>query len=314
MLGHAIGSRDGRAPRTFPFFPRCFLIILSLALFFLLSLLGAQNLYATPIRLAWDPSPSPGILGYKLHYGTASRSYSYHVDVGLSTECLIGDLLPRTIYYFAVTAYNGSAESDYSAEVVYGLPVHWLQFRYGTAHRGFNPYENILSSSTVAGLQGAWNYSTGGIWFSSPAIANGILYMGSLDKKLYALNADTGALKWSYTTGGPLDYSSPAVALAKGLVFVGSNNGKLYALNADTGAFKWSYTTGGPLVYSSPAVANGVVYVGSNDGNVYALNAVSGASLWSAFTGSEVGSSPAVVNGKVYVGSKNGVLRAYSIP
>ena len=63
--------------------------------------------------------------------------------------------------------------------------------------------------------------------FSSPAVANGVVYVGSLDNNVYALNASTGAKLWSYTTGGPIYYSSPAVA--NGMVYVGSLDGKVYA-------------------------------------------------------------------------------------
>ena len=114
-------------------------------------------------------------------------------------------------------------------------------------------------------------------------MANGVVYVGSDDHNVYALNASTGAKLWSYTTGA-LVSSSPAVA--NGVVYVGSWDRNVYALNASTGAKLWSYTTG-ELVDSSPAVANGVVYVGSYDHNVYALNANTGALLWSYATGSD---------------------------
>ena len=68
---------------------------------------------------------------------------------------------------------------------------------------------------------------------SSPAVANGVVYVGSDDDNVYALNASTGALLWSYTTGNDV-YSSPAVA--NGVVYVGSDDGNVYALNANTGA------------------------------------------------------------------------------
>jgi hypothetical protein len=62
---------------------------------------------------------------------------------------------------------------------------------------------------------------------SSPAVAGGIVYVGSEDNKTYALNATNGNLIWSYKTGGPV-YSSPAVV--GGVVYVGSNDGKVYAI------------------------------------------------------------------------------------
>ncbi len=76
---------------------------------------------------------------------------------------------------------------------------------------------------------------------SSPAVANGVVYVGSSDQNVYALNASTGALLWKYTTGGQIDHSSPAVT--NGVVYVGSFDGNVYALNASTGALLWKYPT-----------------------------------------------------------------------
>ncbi len=145
-----------------------------------------------------------------------------------------------------------------------------------------------------------WKYTTGSVVHSSPAVANGVVYFGSGDSNVYALNASTGAKLWSYTTGDGV-LCSPAVA--NGVVYVGSYDFNVYALNASTGAKLWSYPTGN-VVFSSPAVANGVVYVGSEDGNMYALNASTGAKLWSYDTGDQIEASPAVANGVVYVGTR----------
>ena len=58
-----------------------------------------------------------------------------------------------------------------------------------------------LNASTGALL---WKYTTGVLLDSSPAVANGVVYVGSYDENLYALNASTGALLWKYTTAGRL--------------------------------------------------------------------------------------------------------------
>ena len=63
---------------------------------------------------------------------------------------------------------------------------------------------------------------------SSPTVANGVVYLSSQDHKLYALNAISGAILWSYTTGDSID-SSPAVV--DGVVYVGSFDGKVYAFH-----------------------------------------------------------------------------------
>ena len=73
-----------------------------------------------------------------------------------------------------------------------------------------------------------WSFATGDqISTSGPAVANGVVYFGSDDDNVYALNAVTGAKLWSYTTGSAVQTSSPAVV--NGMVYVGSNDGKVYA-------------------------------------------------------------------------------------
>jgi outer membrane protein assembly factor BamB len=101
----------------------------------------------------------------------------------------------------------------------------------------------------------------------SLAVAGGVVYVDSLDCKVYAIDASTGAQVWNYTTGNKM-VSSPAVD--GGVVYVGSFDDKVYALDASTGALMWSYTTG-RSVQCSPAVSDGMVYVGSDDQNVYAF-------------------------------------------
>ena len=78
---------------------------------------------AAQVRLAWDPSPDADVIGYRLYWGTQSRTYFAMTDVGNTTTASAGPLAGNTTYYFAVTAYNSSnLESDYSNEVVYTTP------------------------------------------------------------------------------------------------------------------------------------------------------------------------------------------------
>jgi outer membrane protein assembly factor BamB len=153
-----------------------------------------------------------------------------------------------------------------------------------------------------------WNYTTGSYIESSPAVVNGIVYIGSGDHKVYALHADTGIQIWNFTTGGYVD-SSPAIA--NGIAYVGSYDNKIYALNAETGSQIWNFTTGG-WVSSSPAIANGIVYIGSYDNKVYALDGDTGIQIWNYTTGNYVDSSPAVENGTVYFASSDDKVYALS--
>ncbi|HYC19963.1 MAG TPA: PQQ-binding-like beta-propeller repeat protein [Candidatus Bathyarchaeia archaeon] len=111
-----------------------------------------------------------------------------------------------------------------------------MQYRYDAEHTGdYGPVVGpVLSNGQLK-----WNYTTGGYVDSSPAVANGVVYMGSLDNNTYALNAYTGAKLWNYTTGGHV-WSSPAVV--NGVVYVGSNDGNVYAIGNAGAAISQSAT------------------------------------------------------------------------
>ena len=206
--------------------------------------------------------------------------------------------VPGTHYITAVQRHSGR-----SAQARFLVNTNWAQYRYAASHSGSNPYENVLSWSTASGIGLDWSFNTSAAIYSSPAVANGMVYIGSDDHNVYALNAATGAKLWNFATLFSV-FSSPAVA--NGVVYAGSSDGDVYALDARTGTKLWSVAAGAGA--SSPAVANGVVYIGSDAGKVYALSAATGAKLWAfspAGAGSTLFSSPAVANGMVYIGNAN---------
>jgi len=159
-----------------------------------------------------------------------------------------------------------------------------------------------------------WSFSTGpgvsSYQDSSPAVAGGVVFIGSSDGNLYALEASSGAKKWSFKTGGKVS-SSPAVL--QGVVYVGSEDGKVYALSDSTGVKIWEYSVGSP-VFSSPSIADGVAYIGAyGTSMVLALDASNGSLIWSYKAGN-VFASPAIANGVVYVGTYDNMLYAFGTP
>ncbi|MDQ1459761.1 MAG: eukaryotic-like serine/threonine-protein kinase [Actinomycetota bacterium] len=219
----------------------------------------------------------------------------------------------------------------------------WPMFGFNPARTGFTPDTSISLSSVASGSANpAWTGITSGLVEASAAVANGVVYVGDNDDKLYAFDAAgstncSGAPKkcsplWTATRGGGglgLDLASPTVA--NGVVYIGASVGLLYAFDASgktncSGTPKtclplWIAPTGSRLVWSSPVVVDGVVYVGSDDNRLYAFDAggntnCSGvpkvcAPLWTAETDGIVRAAPAVVNGIIYVASGNGKLYAF---
>ncbi len=144
-----------------------------------------------------------------------------------------------------------------------------------------------------------WEFATRGPVYSSAAISADQLVIGCDDQYVYSLDTNSGSLLWKYYTGGRVR-SSPA--LSDGKVFIGSDDHKLYALDMDSGKNVWSFETHAEVV-SSPAVTNDVVVFGSYDNNVYALNTTSGEMLWQFATEDKVRSSPVIINDSVFIGS-----------
>ena len=190
-------------------------------------------------------------------------------------------------------------------------------FRGGPEHLG------TYASQAPALRAVRWRFHTKGKIFSSPAVADGIAYVGSGDGNLYAVRTSDGTLAWKFATKGPIN-SSPAIA--NGRVYFGSLDGNVYAVGTADGTEQWRFKTQGErrftapgihgisphtelmpdpfdVFLSSPAVSDGIVYVGSGDHNVYALDVRDGKLRWKFTTGDVVHASPAVSGGTVYVGS-----------
>ena len=115
-------------------------------------------------------------------------------------------------------------------------------------------------------------------------LANGKLFGGSSDGKIYAFDSANGEARWFYDYGAAFN-SQPVVSGSR--VYIGSEDGNLLALDEGTGKLLWHYRTKGAV---RGAVANGndIVYFGSGDGYVYALNATTGRLLWRKRTGAGV--------------------------
>src|SRR6516165_4972693 len=73
---------------------------------------------AQSLTLAWDSSADTNVVGYRVYYGSTTRSYTNSVDVGNATSATISGLQDGSTHYFAATAYNNiGLESAYSSEL-----------------------------------------------------------------------------------------------------------------------------------------------------------------------------------------------------
>jgi len=201
---------------------------------------------------------------------------------------------------------NRSSQQSYSSSMVLSeadppSSYPWPMFRHNQNRTGYT------ESTAPDNNQTMWTYKTEGAIYSSPAVVDGKVYVGSNDGCLYCLNITTttpdGVLIWKYQTGGPVK-SSPTVV--EGQVFFGSDDCYMYCLNATTGDLIWRFPTG-YTVRSSPALDVEKVIFGSDDGYVYCIDRtylVNGTPyiIWKYNGGAAGSSSPAVVNNRVFIG------------
>jgi outer membrane protein assembly factor BamB len=176
---------------------------------------------------------------------------------------------------------------------------------------------NALTGSLV------WRFSVNHRFCSSPAIADGVVFVGCEDGSLYALNETSGMKLWSngpkiwiqdgsgYIADG---HVSPA-AIANGKVYFGATNenslrlSDIYALDHATGTKTWIYHMSG-FINGAVVAAGNEIFLTGNDRYVYALNAETGDEVWKYMTASGIMSSPSVADGIVYVGSDDGSIYA----
>src|SRR6266567_4364581 len=155
----------------------------------------------------------------------------------------------------------------------YTLPGYFL-FTTPAVDRGViyvgSDAGRVMALDTATGKL-IWTFAAGGSVYAAPSAANGLVYVSTSagGRGLYALNARTGTLAWSYLPpdGNGGFFGSPAVA--NGVVYV-SSYGVEMALDTRTGKPLWSYATGG-VIYVPTVVDNGMVYVGSSNGTFYAF-------------------------------------------
>jgi outer membrane protein assembly factor BamB/tRNA A-37 threonylcarbamoyl transferase component Bud32 len=172
-------------------------------------------------------------------------------------------------------------------------------------HRGTAGLGSMVFSQTQDVVP-VWKFKCEDEVRSSPRIAEGVLYIGSYDNNLYALEAKDGAFVWKFPTEGGIA-STPC--LDEDVVIFGSEDGKLYAVSQRLGDPLWSFTTGG-RVRSSARIDFGHCFCGSDDGCLYAVHVLSGRMAWKFQSGGPIRSTPLVLGETVYFGSDDGYIYA----
>jgi outer membrane protein assembly factor BamB len=309
---------------------------------------GPIGAYAGPIYGTYGMPASGSPAAFPDGYGTAVQSQFPVLpgDLAGRPDRKDGVTRRRLLVALGLTAAAGAGGAAW--ELTHGSKPGNLAGSNSNGSTGRKPparathhaaTQQTPSPGVVASGKRVWSYGTGNIIESPVVVANGVVYFGSTDKNVYAVNARSGARAWSYPAG---DAVQTGIAVAGGAVYASSFEGDLYRLDASSGTKIWTYpaqsvsvasvAVAGGTVYTSGlgtiimalsasngakkwdltqdgqgmrgiAVAGRVVYLGSSGGDVYALHGGSGKAIWTFPANGEITSGVAFADGVVYAGS-----------
>ena len=138
---------------------------------------------------------------------------------------------------------------------------------------------------------------------ATPLLLDGVVYCGSGDGGLYAVDAATGSVLWRHDAGAPV-YSGVGL-LGAGTLMFGTMDGSVVLLDRQARRETLRVRTGGGVV-TTPVVAGGILIVGSRDYMLYGFNLADGSPAWRfSYWFSWVESTPALVDGLIYVGASD---------
>ncbi len=158
-------------------------------------------------------------------------------------------------------------------------------------------------------LEQLWAFEAGGVLESSPYLAGKTIFIGSSNRKVYAVDAEKGTKLWEASVGGAIQ-ATPM--LANSTLFVPCSDKFMYAFDTgNNGALLWKFPTKGALT-SSPLVVGAQVLFGSEDGNFYCVNSKTGEQEWRFATNGRIRQSASRGDGVVYFGSDDKSL--YCVP
>lgn len=198
---------------------------------------------------------------------------------------------PGVLWISAVGRHSLTA-----AQLSFTVRTDWLNDRGSAQNNGWNPYENVLDTSSVRRLEETWTTTGANFLSNGPPgviVAGGKLVgEAPLNSRLNALNT-TGTSAWSQPLNTSF-FSAPAPADGSGVVVAASTDGKVHAYSLSSGSPKWTSAgpsdtgNGSPIVNGSDALVPGATALTD-------YNLSTGAVRWS-YTGPCTGgvSTPAV--------------------
>ena len=214
-------------------------------------------------------------------------------------------------HVYGLKLADGSKLWDYNtgASIVGGIAISNNIAYVGNSDGTFDALD-LTKIASSQNYKPEWSHKVGDRIWSTPAIDNGTVFVTSMDHKLYAWNATTGAQVWVNKDSDGALAGSPTVD--GGRVYAGSFDKHVYAFDEATGKQVWQSPKLANWIWTQPLVSGGSIYVGALDGSVYALDSSDGHIIWKkAIDNTPVRSRAALAQGVLVVADKSGVVEGF---
>ncbi len=144
-----------------------------------------------------------------------------------------------------------------------------------------------------------------------PGVGKQTIYY-ACGNRLYAVDRETGSLKWQYPADAPLNATILGQPVeGDGLVYIGASDGNVLALDMQTGSLRWVFTADSAPT-ARPVLTDEALYIGTGRGEVYALNPRSGEPLWREpyRAGDFIAGALVLAENTLFFGTNNGQVHA----
>jgi outer membrane protein assembly factor BamB len=283
----------------------------------------------TGTRVAWThktggPVHSVGAIspdGKKLYFGSDDGTvYALNAATGKPTSTFAAGGAVSGVALAGDTLLAGSADGKVHAFPAGDLDISWTSAAAGARIAGAptsagglvyaGSDDHYLYALDLDTGQRKWRALTGGTTVAGQAPGTGVVWAGSADGSLYALDTSNGAVGWRFPAGGAI---SAAPLAPVGPVYFGAGNGDLYSVAftpTPSSSQVFWHFTADGAIEGTPVSTGETIYAATAAGTVYAVGLDTGSELWSCRVGGPVRSGPAVRYGVLYVGCDDGYLYA----
>jgi outer membrane protein assembly factor BamB len=281
-----------------------------------------DDLRAAGLTVWTDENLEPGTNAWEIAIAQAIRTAGCVVVI-LSPDAEQSQWVGRELAFaetFGIRIYPLLIRGDERTSIPFRLISHqWIDARrdYDRASRTLTvavqgyvkdasqaAAESLPSSPIAPAITPLWTFQSQDEIRAAPVVYQDVVFVGSYDSNLYALQLGDGTRRWAFFTNGGIA-ASPAIDEQEGLVYIGSEDHELYAVDCLKGRIMWTFATR-DRIRSAVRAAYGCVFFGSDDHKLYALIAKNGRFMWSFDAAAPIRSRPYVTTEGVFFGTENG--------